>query len=71
MIALSEPLPSGGDTLALIEHPQSIAWKMLQSRLKEYLLAKLLILKACIEQFLIPGVLLGKPQDFSIAVPLT
>jgi len=31
---------------------------MLQSRMKEYLLAKLLILKACLDQILIPRLLL-------------
>jgi len=58
MIAVSEPPPSGGDPMTLIAHQQVMAWKMLQSRLKEYLLAKLLILKTCLDQFLIPRLLL-------------
>jgi len=58
MIARSEPPPSGGEPMTLIEHQQVIAWKMLQSRMKEYLLAKLLILKACLDQILIPRLLL-------------
>jgi SRSO17 transposase len=58
MIALSEPPPSGEDSMTLIAHQQVMAWKMLQSRLKEYLLAKLLILKNALEQVLIPRLLL-------------
>lgn len=58
MIALSEPPPSGEDSMTLIAHQQVMAWNMLQCRMKEYLLAKLLILKAGIEKILIPSLLL-------------
>ena len=58
MIAVSKPPPSGEDSMTLIAHQQVMAWNMLQCRMKEYLLAKLLLLKACLEQILIPRLLL-------------
>lgn len=58
MIALSEsPTSVDGVLLTLEEHQQTLAWRMLQSRMKEYLLAKLLLLRAILDSLLISMVL--------------
>ncbi len=55
MIALSEsPASMEGVLLTLEEHQKVLAWKMLQIKMKEYLLAKLILLKVVLDQLLIP-----------------
>ncbi len=54
-IALSEsPASLEGVLVTLEEHQQILAWKMLQSRMKDYLLTKLILLKIVLDQLLIP-----------------
>lgn len=58
MIALSESPPSvEGVLLTLEEHQQVLAWQILQSRMKTYLLAKLILLRAILDHLLIPMLL--------------
>jgi hypothetical protein len=58
MIALSEsPASLEGVLETLEEHQQVLAWRILQSRMKEYLLAKLILLKIVLDQLLIPMLL--------------
>ena len=54
-IALSEsPASLEGVLVTLEEHQQILAWEMLQSRMKDYLLTKLILLKIVLDQLLIP-----------------
>lgn len=55
MIALSEAPPSvEGVLVTLEEHQQALAWQILHITMKEYLLAKLILLKIVLDHLLIP-----------------
>jgi hypothetical protein len=58
MVAVVEaPPPLDGDLMLLRNHQKILAWRMLQATMPEYLLARLLLLKSCLN-YLILSVLL-------------